>query len=564
MRRRYADRLSGPIRDRVDVHRVVQAVARHQVLDQLARPEPTPAGPLRGDPLATQRRRPRWRAASKVAAGARGHHRPARGSAPGEGERPRHGPHRAARVDGRLADVKALVYVRQSQDRRGEELGVTRQREDCERLAELRGWQITEIHVDNDTSAAGKRRRPAFEAVLAALERGSAEAVVAWSLDRLTRNRRDQLRLVETCEKAGTVVALVRGSDIDMTTPAGRLVADVLGSVARHEIEQKSDRQRRAAQQAAYQGRRVGGRRPFGYDDDGVTVRPVEAVAVRAAYTALLTGSSLGSVARDWNARGLPTPQGHRDGTPSGWSSQTVSRTLRKPSYAGLRAHRGEIVGAANWPALVDEETWRAAQAVLTDPARRSPGGERALLTGIALCGVCGATLHAGGAAGGYRMYRCSGSRGHVGRMAQPIEDYVSAVVVARLTRPDAAGLMAVIDERPNAAALRRDADTLRLRLEQVAIEFADGALTAQQLRAATERLRTRLAVVEQELAVTGRVNLLKPLVGAGDVSVAWQALPVERQRAVIDLLMTVTVQPAGRGTRTFRRETVQVRWRQA
>jgi len=466
-------------------------------------------------------------------------------------------------VGGKLADVKALVYVRQSQDRRGEELGVTRQREDCERLAELRGWQITGIHADNDTSASGKRRRPAFESVLAALEHGEAEAVVAWSLDRLTRNRRDQLRLVEACEKAGTVVALVRGSDIDMTTPAGRLVADVLGSVARHEIEQKSDRQRRAAQQAAHQGRRVGGRRPFGFDDDGVTVRPVEAAAVRAAYTALLTGSSLGSVARDWNARGLPTPQGHRDGTPSGWSSQTVGRTLRKPSYAGLRAHRGEIVATACWPALVDEETWRAAQAVLTDPARRFPGGDRLLLTGIALCGVCGATLHAGGAAGGYRMYRCSGSRGHVGRMARPIEDYVCGVVVARLARPDAAGLMAVIDG-PDTAELRRDADTLRLRLEQVAIEFADGALTAQQLRAATERLRTRLAVVEQELAVTGRVNLLKPLVGAGDVSVAWQALPVERQRAVIDLLMTVTVQPAGRGTRTFRRETVQVRWRQA
>lgn len=41
VRRRYTDRLSGPIRDRVDIHRVVQAVARHQVLDQLARPEPT-------------------------------------------------------------------------------------------------------------------------------------------------------------------------------------------------------------------------------------------------------------------------------------------------------------------------------------------------------------------------------------------------------------------------------------------------------------------------------------------------------------------------------------------
>ncbi len=43
VRRRYADRLSGPIRDRVDIHRTVHPVRRHQVLDQLASPEPTVA-----------------------------------------------------------------------------------------------------------------------------------------------------------------------------------------------------------------------------------------------------------------------------------------------------------------------------------------------------------------------------------------------------------------------------------------------------------------------------------------------------------------------------------------
>ena len=55
-------------------------------------------------------------------------------------------------------------------------------------------------------------------------------------------------------------IALVRGSDIDMSTPAGRLSADILASVARHEIEQKADRQRRAVEQAVEP--RPSGRRP--------------------------------------------------------------------------------------------------------------------------------------------------------------------------------------------------------------------------------------------------------------------------------------------------------------
>src|SRR5207253_2064292 len=82
---------------------------------------------------------------------------------------------------------------------------------------------------------------------------------------------------------------------------AGGLPADLLGAMGLHEIEQKSDRQTRANGQAAQLGRRVGGRRPFGYAADGVTVREDEGEAIRRGYEAVLTGMSLGSVARDWN-----------------------------------------------------------------------------------------------------------------------------------------------------------------------------------------------------------------------------------------------------------------------
>lgn len=458
-------------------------------------------------------------------------------------------------------------------------------------------------YTDNDTSAAGKKARPGFEATLGAIESGEVRAVIAWDMTRLTRNARDRLRILEAGKRHNVTVAFVRGTDLDLGTPAGRLTADILGSVAQHEIEQKSDRQRRATAQAAEQGRRVGGRRPFGYEADGVAIREPEASAVRAAYDAVLTGVKLGRVAADWNAMGLLTPQaGYAHGCggtcdasatarqcparlatePSTWTSQTVRPVLLNPRYAGLRSHVTErlresmdprkariagIVGPAQWPALVSEETWRAVVAILTDPSRaNTPGSPRALLTGVALCGVCGAPVHRGAAPGrngrpGHPTYRCRAAAGHVVRASAPVDEYVGMVVAARLERDDAAQLL-VDDGRPDAAELRREAQALRARLDSLASLLAEDILTESGVRRESKRLRGRLAAVEAGQADAGRVNVLGPLIDAPDVGAAWAALDTDRQRAAVDTLMTVTLLPPGRGTRVFRPETVAIEWK--
>jgi site-specific DNA recombinase len=188
---------------------------------------------------------------------------------------------------------------------------------------------------------------------------------------------------------------------------------------------------------------------------------------------------------------------------------------------------------------------------VLSDPDRYTAKnrGARSLLTGIALCGVCGATVHAGGAnTHQSRIYRCSGPpryNGHVSRSAAPVEQWVSEVVIARLSRDDAAELLRD-DNRPDVEALRTEAAALRARLDQLATEFADGVLTASQLRTATSRVKSKLATAEARMADAGRTDVLGPLIQAGDVRAAWEALTVDRQRAVIDALMIVTLMPPG------------------
>ena len=467
--------------------------------------------------------------------------------------------------------MRAAVYLRVSQDRTGDEDAVDRQREDAAKLITARGWETAGEFVDNDMSAAGKRRRPRFEAMMSEIEAGRIDVVIGWTLDRVCRTPRERLRLLELGKARGLVISLARGSDMNLSTPAGRLAADILGAAATHEIEVKSDRQQRANLQAAQQGRRVGGRKPFGYTTDGMTLVPAEARAVREGYAALLAGDTLRSIARDWNARGLT-------GQRSPWRSDSVRHVLSNPRNAGLRAYHGEIHGPAAWPAIVPEETWRAALAVLAEPARRTGGAGPAglqLLTGIAYCGAaeCELTVQGGGATHKKPIYRCRSVREqadrptvpvagpHVSRLAEPADKFVTNVVIARLSRPDARDLL-VDHERPDVPQLRDQATALRARLDGLATEFADGDLTPSQLRTATERLRTRITDIEAQLADAGRTDLLGPLVTADDVRDTWTALNLDRKRAVINTLMTVRLHPVGRGSRTFRPETVEITWK--
>lgn len=66
----------------------------------------------------------------------------------------------------RLVCMDAALYLRQSRDFTGEELGITRQREDGVGLAARRDWTILATHTDNDISGSGKVKRPGFDALL--------------------------------------------------------------------------------------------------------------------------------------------------------------------------------------------------------------------------------------------------------------------------------------------------------------------------------------------------------------------------------------------------------------
>ncbi len=461
----------------------------------------------------------------------------------------------------------AAIYCRISKDRIGAGLGVNRQRTDCEELAERLGWNVTAVHTDNDFSAYSGKPRPGYRALLADLEAGRVDAVLAWHSDRLHRSPVELEEYIAVCDTRSAPTHCVKAGPLDLATPSGRLVARQLGAVARYEVEHMIERQKSAKLQAARDGKYRGGRRAFGYEGDGVTMRPFEAAAVRDASQRVLHGESLGSIARGWNAAGVTTSTGNS------WTSIAVHKLLIRARNAGLIEHSGEQVAEAVWPAIVNRDVWCAVRVLLSDPTRRAPRSvdRRWLGSGLYLCGVCGdgTTMRSASTVGGAShtgrpTYRCKAGA-HLARVAEPVDGLISALVVKRLSQPDAR-LLLFADTGDDAEVLAPQGAALRVRLDELAGLFAEGAVTAAQLAEGTAKIRSRLTEVEMQMASAVVGSPLTGFAGADDVAAAWEAASVSRRKAVIDALMTVTLLPAPRGRRSgghyFEPESVRIEWK--
>ncbi len=444
--------------------------------------------------------------------------------------------------------MRTMIYARQSLDRTGEGLAVTRQLDLCRKLCAERGWTVDQEFVDNDKSATSGTDRPEFRKLLTA----SPRRIIVWHLDRLVRLTRDLERVIDT----GADVHAVKAGHLDLSNPAGRAVARTVTAWATYEGEQKADRQKASNDQRAAKGIPAAGRRCFGYSADGMTVVEAEAEHVRTAVASIIAGASLGSVVRAMTAAGAVSTAGNP------WTPTELRRYLRRPRLSGVRVHRGEIVGPGAWPGIVTEADHVTVNAILSDPSRRAKGRPRAyLLSGVGRCGVCGARLYGRTEARG-PIYVCE-SGAHLGRRIEPVDSYVESVILARLTLPDAASAFARPDQTGRADELLRERRTLTIRLDGLAEAFAAGEIDRRQLSAGTARLKDRLLEIEGELPALTTTPAIGPLVAAEDVAGAWAALDTATRREIVGLLLDVTVHRAGRGARTFDPETVEIGWKQ-
>jgi DNA invertase Pin-like site-specific DNA recombinase len=173
--------------------------------------------------------------------------------------------------------MKAALYARVSTvDQEPEN-----QLQELRRYVEARGWTAQE-YVDHGVSGA-KEKRPALDELLRDAKRRRFDVVVCWRLDRLGRNLKHLITLLEELQGLGVAfVSLAEG--IDATTPAGKLQMHILGAIAEFERSRLRERTMAGLMRAKSQGKRLG-RRPV--EVPATDLARVARLSVRAAAVEL-------------------------------------------------------------------------------------------------------------------------------------------------------------------------------------------------------------------------------------------------------------------------------------
>jgi site-specific DNA recombinase len=325
-----------------------------------------------------------------------------------------------------------------------------------------------------------------------------------------------------------------------------------VGAVARHESELKSERSRRQRDQMALAGKFHGGKRAFGYQARGGAIDPAEAAIVREIVERVLAGDSLRSVGRDLDARGVRMVSGGQ------WRISSLRLMLTGARIAGLRVHRGEVIGEGG-PAIITRDEHEQLVALL-GTGRRVGRPPLSLLAGLLRCGVCGRRLHHSTSSAG-RRYVCAAPPhgcGRLGIMAEPVERLIVAAVFRRVDDLDLAGR---VKQRP--VRVVTDEDGIEARLRELAELFAAGDVTRAEWLVARNGLEERLnAARSARAAEVGRASLAGFAGTTGALSAAWGTMSVDQRRAVLGAMIDrVVIAPGVPETFRHPEARVSVEW---
>ena len=306
-----------------------------------------------------------------------------------------------------LTPKRAVSYIRVStreQAQRGgseEGFSLPAQREANKRKAQSMGALVVKEFADRGESARSANR-PELQKMLAYLKQdGGIDYVIVHKLDRLARNRADDVEINRAFEESG--VRLVSTSENIDQTPGGMLLHGIMSSIAEFYSRNLANEVIKGMGEKARNGGTLG-KAPLGYlnvrarDENGREVRTValdeeRAPLVRLAFMEYATGNwTVRQLADHLNTLGLsipPTPR--RCAKPI--TATRLHEILRHPYYKGIVTFQGVEYAGKHEP-LVDSQTWQTVQTILA--SRRYGERQRIhnhFLKSTVVCGQCGARL---------------------------------------------------------------------------------------------------------------------------------------------------------------------------
>lgn len=450
------------------------------------------------------------------------------------------------------SEIPVGIYVRMSLDIRGDELGVKRQEKFCRQVVAERGWTEVEVYQDNDLSAWRKGVvRPAFRRMLDDIASGRISGIVVYNLDRFLRQIRELEEVIDVCEVAGRTNVASYERDLDLTTAEGRFYARLMVSVAQKSSDDTSRRLKFKYDQMAEQGIAHSGPRMFGYQSDRVHADPVEAAIVREMIDRVFTGESARSIALDLNARGVRGAGGGK------WDSTGVRGLIKNPRLAGLRVHRGAVVGPGAWEPIIDAATHERIKAYYDDPMRKVNRPPRVrLLTGLVYCGLCNGRLNYSGKLGQLRCFKspANGACGRVFINAQYTEDYVTSMVLA-----SGRELLLKRKAESGEAEVLKEIARLEDRKDELGDMYAQGELERPDYSTAYRAITGRLSLARKEL---NAINVEMAVDKALSAITAWDTATLDQRRLVLmRYLERVRVMRVGKESGAFDPNRIQLDW---
>jgi site-specific DNA recombinase len=321
------------------------------------------------------------------------------------------------------------------------------------RNKEIHSWgTVIDFYVEEGFSA-GTVKRPEYQRMMGDLRTGKINLILVADISRLSRNVHDFSVLLRELEQHGASYMSLK-EQFDTTTPAGRLMTNMVVTMAQFEREQTSERVAISTNSRALRGLVNGGRPPLGLERDATRagvwlVNEFEAEKVRTIFQTFLGEGSLGKAIPVLEELGIKPKNCGKKPTGTSeraWNYQTLWDHLCNFAYVGKREvnkkHRNSPaeflkpwqqygVSKATWPAIVSEQTFNSVQDMLKDnrsiERRRIANGDARifLLSGLLSCAECGRSLSGQSAHGRNVIHRYYG---HSDKRVKPSECSLSRI----------------------------------------------------------------------------------------------------------------------------------------
>jgi site-specific DNA recombinase len=315
--------------------------------------------------------------------------------------------------------VRVAIYVRRSTDEEHQPFSIEAQDSRLHSYVQSQpGWSLV-ARFEDDASGA-KLDRPGLQKALAAARAGRYDVLLVYRVDRFTRRIRDLVALLDELDRAGVTFRSAT-EPFDTSTPAGRMLVQMLGVFAEFEREMIIDRVINGMERKASKGQWTVGAVPYGYtrnSEHSLVTLDDEVTVVKLIFR-LYTRRRLGcrAIAAYLNERNLVRRRAHRkaDGQPGTqpWSHKTIADVLTNRVYLGEVRFR-DIIAIDAHTAVIEPATFDLAQHILTErgemPAKKATASSDYHLTGKITCPRCnhrylGTNAH--GRSRTYRYYTC-------------------------------------------------------------------------------------------------------------------------------------------------------------